>query len=475
MGFLNWILFWSDTYHNSILYHIIRQSAIIGLFVVAVLIFPTTVSMYLLTLSIIEYTRKCSGMYLIILYCFFVFVTWFTGFLYQPFEDQSHPRITILDLLRGMIYVMAVAFDRLTTKRFGIVSNITLLAFPTFLVCSSEFISVIDQFGISIHVAAFCNYFPDVSFLPLRLVGPNGLAFCVGFLASYTSMWRVARHLARRRFRLHIRWIPIVIGGVVISNFIFARTENTQHISVIQNFDQTNIKKVYDQIKSISNSTPFILVDLPLIGDVTKLLSIKSKSLITFCATKNGSDTLYVLDNGKSIEFPLYHHQKSKVPFLYKMRDVLVVNTTLGRTAFLVGRDVLFAEFFASQDFDLIISYGGSEYDEKAQLMQRTGPVISSSTGAYHFHASAFANTYLIRGNGHTIFSSTPTKEDVRVFDISSNGNRVFQNKFKFIFFAYFFHVIGSLWILLNFIPYYYVRNFTQVPRGIVLTIQDST
>lgn len=373
------------------------------------------------------------------------------------------------------MYVMAVVFDRLTTKRFGIVSNITLFSFPIFLTCSAEFIAVIDHLGTSIHVSSFCNTFSDFTFLPLRFIGPSGVAFAVGFFASYTSMWRVARYLGRRKFRIHMRVFPIIIVAVVVFNFFFVRSETPAKAVVIENFNNTDVSKIRKLIKKVKSNPEFIIIDMPITGDISLLLSLKSNSLLTFCHSSNKTDTLYVVTSNGTTQFPLVHHQKSKVPFLYKMQEILVLNTTLGRTAFLVGRDILFAEFFASQPVDMIISFGASEYDEKAGLMTRVGSIISSTTGAYHFHTSGYSKTYLFKGNGHLAFTANPDKKEVREFNIYASENKILIGGNKLIFFAFFFHVLGSLGIILNFLPYLYVRNITQLPRGVVMTIQDST
>ena len=483
MGTLGWILFWPEKGNKSIVFHAFRQCILMLLFFLSFVVNPSLFCVYLLLVSLIEYTRRCQLIHLLILFFFVTFSTWFAGFLIQPFSNNFYPKISIYDLLRGVFIFTSVVLDRLTAKRFSLTSRFTLFSFPILLATSFQFLSNVDHLGLSIHISSFCNDYPDITLFPLIFFGPAGLTFMIGFLASYTSYWRSMKFPTNFVSFLLFKVLPITIFSVSIANTLFKQKELTATISVIQNFNQNDtihtFKLINEQLKGHPSKTDFLLVELPIYIDFTelnneivKINKIQKKLgdsllMFSFIDYKTNSEKLYCVSENSIEEYDAKHHKKSKLPFITSFEKVLTVDTKLGKTGIMTGRDVFFTEFLASDSFDFLITFGGSEYDEKSFAYERSGPLISQMTGAARFHASAYASTFLIRGNGKSLFIDTSSSNEVRTFNlVSTNSIRIPAPGLKIILMNIIFTFASLIIVVMNFLPFRYARDISGYYQG---------
>ena len=242
MGFITWALFWPDSSNKSIFFHIFRQFTLICLIILATTIHPSIFTMYLLLLSLIEYSRRISTQNLIFLYFTFNFGCWLAGFINMP-ENINHnePKTIIFDFLRGIFLFLALIIDRLTSKRFSLTSHVTAFSFPIILSSCTEILSVIDHLGVSTHLSAFCNDYPDFTFLPFLLFGPIGVIFFIGFFASYTSRWRVNKGNPKLIRLILFQIIPTLLIIVFCYRYFYKKNYNNLKIIIINNENLLNL------------------------------------------------------------------------------------------------------------------------------------------------------------------------------------------------------------------------------------------
>jgi uncharacterized membrane protein YgcG len=57
-------------------------------------------------------------------------------------------------------------------------------------------------------------------------------------------------------------------------------------------------------------------------------------------------------------------------------------------------------DFFTSKDVDLLITFGGTEFDERWKLPMQAARITNQMTGATRFHVSEYDQTFAVGGDG---------------------------------------------------------------------------
>jgi len=468
MSLLSWILFWPDSNNRMFLFHVFRHICIICLLSLATSINPSVFTIYLVLLTMIEYSRRCSTPNLIFFFITFTFGCWFAGYINMPFVLKSAPKTVIYDFLRSIFLLLAIIIDRLTSKRFGFTSHVTAVFFPIIIAGCAEILSVIDHLGITTHLTAFCNDFPDFTFLPLRLLGPGFVIMLVAFLVSYTSRWRVTRANPKAISFFAFQFLPVSILFVFLYKFITKKDSVLANIGVINNYNTSNI---FEHLNRIPSTINFVVIVLPLINmnasihNSIQIISVQ-KNIYVIYSVQTGNNSFIYSSTPNGLFFrEIIGYQKSRIPMRILLRDMLVFDSPFGRIGAISGREMFYPEYICSKDVDLMITFGGQSYDEGCNLAHRSARMISQITGATRFHASSYDITYAINGEGEFLYKDFPTIETfpIRSFNIPIKKNRVQYSGYRIIAFGIITNILFGFVILYNIIPMKYIYNINAL------------
>ncbi|OHT15732.1 hypothetical protein TRFO_13902 [Tritrichomonas foetus] len=491
MGVLNWTLFWPEASKKKILFHIYRHSIIILLTFLSIYLFPSMVTFYFLFLSGIEYSRNARYHNIFVLYATFTFAVWFTGNLFLPDISSSSvtsPKIIVTDLLRSIIHFSAIVFDRLTVKRFGISSFIATISFPILLAGSSQILCSMDHLGLGTHISAFCSDYPELTFIPLRLLGPSGLVMLVAFIASYTSQWRHTRVVPRYMSTLLFRVLAIIVFAVYSYQYFSPKTSKFVNVSFIYDNSKVN-ENVFNKTANLFifvnpfNHTFFTNTEneqnnheFSNIDEFTNFLiekSQKNNQIFTFSHfdDENNQFLNVISENGELRSRQIPKMSKKIIPARLFLKDMLTIESEFGRLGFIVGREMFQQDYLTSKDVDLLVTYGGNEYDEKLRLPLRTAKLVSQMIATTRIHGSSYFVSYGVNSNGKFIFSSQTEIEEVIKLKVSKNTT-VFNN-IRFLLIENLILFLFFFMIFINLVPMRYVSNMSLSMRKIIEKVRN--
>ena len=393
-------------------------------------------------------------------------------FIRQKFIVHSNIDLTlnsiIYNLLRTTIYFSAIIFDRLTIKRFGIGSYISLFAFPILLAGSLEILSSIDQLGLYGHISTFFFDIPELNIL----VGPSGFAIFIGLISSSISQRRHFRVVPHILSKLHVRLIITFIAFAFSINYIACKSTKTIKISHVTDFPKLDITK--DNFKS----DIYIIVpqlkeyDLEYFKNVSNI----TKSFITFYYLDNCMNSTYgnatdcdqilnvVTPSGELRTRKATKFTKKMIPFRLLLKDMLITDSQFGQIGFIVGREMVKPEYFLSKDVAILVTFGGDEYMEKSQIPYLTRKIVSLMTGATRIHASQYSDSFAVDLRGKRMYT-VKINESVNTFyepkEIKITKNYLRFNGMRFLV-AEYIVVLSFLYIIfINILPMRYVHNLT--------------
>jgi hypothetical protein len=348
--------------------------------------------------------------------------------------------------------------------RFGQTGTITLVTFPILLTGSCEVLAVINPFGVCMHVSSFCNDYPDFTFLLFRLFGPAGPSLLVAFLASYISQWRVARLTPRAIIIFLFEVLTVLMIVVSLARYFASPRTFFVRTTVIYDADQFLRRQAFPAADLFVFASPFD-------GNVTDVLlgiANRSAAMIAFACSGNGSIILTVALPDQTVLYKKVTKFEKQATFIRVfLKDLLVVNSPLGRIGFVFGREMFKPEFFSAWDVDLLVTFGGSDFDEKCGLAARSSIMVSQMTGATRLHTSASGATFAVSSDGSYQFRDEDAQVESKHFQVKVPRNQWKGNGVRFLVVGYVIAIAFIGVVGLSLIPRKRMRSFLlRAPLG---------
>lgn len=467
MQIFAWTLFWPAlNSKNCLLFHIYRHIFFIVGLQITTFFCPSILTWCLFLLSIIEYTRNANNDMVLKLYFTFILGLFIRQKYLAHVEIDLTPSSIIYNLLRTTIYFSAIIFDRLTIKRFGIGSYVSLFAYPILLAGSLEILSSIDHLGLYGHISTFCFDIPELNIL----IGPSGFAIFIGLISSSISQRRHFRVVPHILSKLHVRLILIIIALAFSINYFVCKSTKAIKVSQVHAFPKLDVTK--------ENFKSDIYIIIPQLKDFdleyfTKV-SKTTNSFICFyyltdCLnissdiTRDCNQILNVVTpSGELKTRNVTRFTKKMIPFQLLLKDMLVVDSQFGQIGFIVGREIVKPEYFSSKDVTILVTFGGDEYMERSKIPYYTRKIMSLMTGATRIHASQYDDSFAVDLKGKRIYimksnETYDTFSEPKEIKITKNYLRF--NGIRFLIAEYIVFLSFIYIILINILPMRYVHN----------------
>ena len=459
MGVLSWVLFWPETREKSVVFHVFRHLCIVMMVLLATRVHPSFFTVYLALVCLIEYSRRSKLSGLLGLYFTITFALCLLGVLNGHFMSAASPRALVADFLGSISLYAVVALDHLTVKRFGIASLISTLSFPLLTAGSCEFLGVMDPCGIAHHLSVLCDDYPAFTLPLFRLFGSGGAIFFVAFLAAYTSHWRVMKLVPRLLSVLLFQVLPILVMVMAVTRYFIPQNKWFVDIGLVMNTSkflaQSSIphRDMYVVMEAASNN----------ITESFVRMATAVGSVVAFrYALGNDTYVAVALPNSTVQYSRVSDYRKRILPIRFRLEEMLVINSRMGRIGFLVGREMFKPEYFTSHDVDLLVTFGGVARDEQSGVAKRSARMISQMTGAYMLHASSIFQCFALNSDGTYQFVDYVNEADnseVRDYSIKLTRNSWKWNGIRFISCGLVNMFAFICIILLNVLPMREVSN----------------
>lgn len=467
MQIVAWTLFWPElNSKNRLIFHIYRYIILILSLQVSTYYFPSILTWCVFILSTIEYTRNANNSWVLKLYFTFILGL----FIRQKFIVHSDidftPNSIIYNLLRTTIYFSSIIFDRLTIKRFGYGSYISLFAYPILLAGSLEILSSIDQLGLYGHISTFFFDIPELNIL----VGSSGFAFFIGLISSSISQRKHFRLVPHILSKLHIRIIIVYVALAFSINYIVFKSTKTIKVSQIAEFPKLDITNESFKSDIYIITRQLKSFDLDYFSKVSNI----TKSFITFyylnnCANSSSDNILdcdqilnVVTPSGEVKTRKVAKFTKKMIPFRLLLKDMLVSDSHFGNIGFIVGREMVKPEYFLSKDVAILITFGGDEYMERLNIPYLTRKIVSLMSSATRIHASQYSNSFAVDLRGKRIYTMKNNETENTFYEpkeIKITKNYLRFNGLRFLISEYIVFLSFLYVIFINILPMKYVRN----------------
>ena len=397
---VGYFLFYPETPHPSLPFHISRHLFIIFLTYLTFVLDPSFFTVFFLILSILEYTRKGHLRAKILLYCTLLFA----NRLFFKIQSKNQFIISaITPIIRTTILYIPFILDSILYEKVNFTKRETDLVFPILLRVCSFILTEIDPHGIAVHISSYCSDYPDFSFLPLRFAGPNFLVFIISFVACICSRWKSTHYLPRSVTKAIFKLIPILIVFVFFGRFFWeAGSDNITISGFTDNLKCSEIAKMFTSKAINSNITVF----------GSPVSDCSQRDLQTL--RDHSDNNLIIIDVNGTLAFKdgKEYRKQGRSPFL-----VGSGNSSLS-ALILNGDDILRMNSYLEKDADLIISFDCSEDIEKRGYPERTATFVAQTTGAHRLHIGKtykkgnndYRLSFLVNAAGHTIFREISNK-----------------------------------------------------------------
>jgi hypothetical protein len=399
MQAVTWVLFWPETRDRSILFHLFRQGCIFFFIFFALCVHRSLFSVFLMLFSLIEYSRRAQFQALFGLYFTIVAASVFSSYSSAPYVPSDVPARSILwFFIRGLVFFVAIVFDHLTAKRFGITSIVATIAFPILVAGAFAVLIVLDPLGIAIHLSSLCPDYPDFTFL-FRLFGPTGTTFLLAFFSAHALRWRITRLVNRVMVTLILEILTVLVVGIALYRWFCPASFTFMNAIVVC--------KSADFLRSKPGKADLIVVNQPIPEPYNgpqpqRFVDLaKTTGAVVVFAYGNHSETwLSVISPDDDFVWRRKTSPASTTFPRIFLKDITSVKWQ-GRTiGVCYGREMLGPEFFTSKDMDLLVTFGGSDWDEGAGLPMRAARMTTQMTGASRLHVSAFGQSFAMTGDG---------------------------------------------------------------------------
>jgi hypothetical protein len=204
------------------------------------------------------------------------------------------------------------------------------------------------------------------------------------------------------------------------------------------------------------------------VTDVFLEIANESAAMIAFAYSANGSIMLTVALPDRTILWrKVTNFERHATLIRISLKDLLVVNSPLGHIGFVFGREMFKPEFFSAREVDLLVTFGGSDFDEKCNFAARSSIMVSQMTGATRLHTGASGRTFAVSSDGSSQFRDEDSQVESKDFRVKVPRNQWKFNGIRFLIVGYIVTIAFIGVVGLSFIPRKRARNFLlRAPLG---------